>query len=126
MIKKFLLRWLVNFLGLWTAATLLTGIQYSEHIRVLVWAALIFSFVNALLKPLILVLSLPAIILTLGLFTLVINAAMLYVVTLLYHKFTITSFWTALAAVIIMWLVNYLLNDLLEVKVGVKAETKKS
>ena len=114
--KRFLLRWVVNFFGLWTAATLLTGIQYQEHVRVLVWAALILSFLNALIRPLIVFLSLPAIVLTLGLFTLVVNAFMLYLVTLFYHKFQITSFWAAVGAVIIMGLVNYLLNDLLEPK----------
>ncbi len=114
--KQFLLRWLVNFFGLWTAATLLTGINYNEHIRVLIWAALIFSLVNALLRPLVILLSLPAIVLTLGLFTLVINAFMLYLVTLFYHNFQLRSFWTAIGAVIIIWLVNYLLNDLLETK----------
>ena len=107
---------MVNFFGLWTAATLLTGIQYQEHLRVLVWAALILSLVNALIKPIIVVLSLPAIMLTLGVFTLIINAAMLYLVTLFYHRFQITSFWSALGAVIIIWVVNYLLNDLLEPK----------
>ena len=116
MIKQFLLRWLVNFFGLWTAATLLTGISYQEHLRVLVWAALIFSIVNAFIRPLIILLTLPAVVLTLGLFTFVINAMMLYLVTFFYHKFHISSFWQALAAVIIIWLVNYLLNDLLAPK----------
>lgn len=80
----------------------------------MIWAALIFSFVNALIRPLVILLTLPAIVLTLGLFTLVINAFMLYLVTFFYHRFQIASFWSALAAVIIIWLVNYLLNDLLE------------
>jgi putative membrane protein len=114
--KQFLLRWMVNFFGLWTAATLLDGIHYQEHLRVLVWAALIFSIVNALIRPLIILLTLPAIVITLGLFTLVINTFMLYLVTLFYHRFQIASFWSGLAAVIIIWLVNYLLNDLLEPK----------
>lgn len=114
MLKQFLLRWLINFLGLWTAATLFTGISYQEHIRVLVWAALFFSIVNALIRPLVVILTLPAIVLTLGLFTLVINAFMLYLVTLFYHRFEITSFWSAIGAVIIIWLINYLLTDLTE------------
>jgi putative membrane protein len=112
--RRFLLRWMVNFFGLWTAATLVTGISYQEHVRVLIWAALIFSIVNALIKPLIILLTLPAIVLTLGLFTFVINAAMLYLVTFFYSKFEIHSFGAALLAVIIIWIVNWLLNDLLE------------
>ena len=46
-LKQFLLRWLVNFFGLWTAATLLAGINYQENLPVLIWAALIFSIVVA-------------------------------------------------------------------------------
>ncbi len=113
MIRRFLLRWLVNFLGLWAAAALLSGIKYDDRIAVLIIAALVFSLVNALIRPIVLVLALPAIILTLGLFTLVVNGFMLYLVTLIYHKFTVTSFWSAIGAVMIVWLVNYLLNDLL-------------
>lgn len=111
LIKNFILRWLVNFLGLWAAATLLSGIDYSGRLRVLIWAALIFSIVNAVLRPLIVLLTLPAIVLTLGLFMLVINSFMLYMVTFLYPKFTITSVRSAIMAVIIIWGVNYLLDS---------------
>lgn len=114
MIRTFLLRWLINFLGLWTATTLLTGISYGNQMRVLIVAALIFSIVNALIRPLIIVLALPAILLTLGVFTLVINAFMLYLVTLLYPAFHVTSFWQAILGVMIVWVVNYLLTDVME------------
>ena len=96
------------------AANLVTGINYQEHTPVLIWAALIFSIVNALVRPLIILLTLPAIVITLGLFTFVVNAFMLYLVTFFYHKFHITSFRAAVFAVVIIWIVNYLLNDLLE------------
>jgi putative membrane protein len=112
MVKQFLLRWLVNFLGLWMAANLVSGISYGDKVRYLVLAALIFSIVNALIRPLVIILALPAIVLTLGLFTLVVNTLMLYLVTLLYPRFHVGSFWAALLAVIIIWLVNYFLNDL--------------
>lgn len=114
MIRRFVLRWLVNFLGLWAAASLLAGIGYQDKLRVLIIAALVFSIVNAFIRPLIIILSLPAIVLTLGLFTFIINALMLYLVELLYPKFHVASFGTAILAVIIVWIVNYLLNDLLE------------
>lgn len=109
--KNFILRWLVNFLGLWAAATLVSGIDYNGRLRVLIWAALIFSIVNVVLRPLVVLLTLPVIALTLGLFMLVINAFMLYMVTFLYPKFTITSMRSAILAVIIIWGVNYLLDD---------------
>lgn len=116
MIKNFLLRWLVNFLGLWVAANLVTGISYGDKARYLIVAALIFSIVNALIRPLVIILALPAIVLTLGLFTLVVNTLMLYLVSIFYHRFHVNSFWSGLVAVIIIWLVNYLLNDLTKPK----------
>lgn len=117
MIRKFILRVLVNFLGLWAAAELMTGsINYNDKLRVLVVAALLFSLVNAVIRPLVVLLSLPAIVLTLGLFTFVVNAFMLYLVTLVYPAFQLRSFWTAVVAAVIIWVVNYLLTDLLEAK----------
>ncbi len=117
MLRKFALRCLVNFLGLWAAAELMTGsINYNDKLGVLVIAALIFSVVNAVIRPLVVILSLPAIVLTLGLFTLVINAFMLYLVTKIYPSFHLRSFWTAVVATIVIWVVNYLLTELLEPK----------
>lgn len=117
MLRKFALRVLVNFLGLWAAAELMAGnIGYQDKLRVLVIAALIFSIVNAVIRPLVVILSLPAIVLTLGLFTLVINAFMLYLVTKIYPPFQLRSFWTAVVATVIIWVVNYLLTELLEPK----------
>lgn len=114
MIRRFLLRWLINGLGLWAAASLLPGINYGEKAGVLIVAALIFSIVNAFIRPLIVVLALPAIVLTLGLFTFIINGFMLYLVTLLYPAFQVASFWQAVFAVVIIWIVNYLLTEVLE------------
>lgn len=114
MLRRFVLRWLVNFLGLWTAASLLQGITYQDQIPVLITAALIFSIVNAFIRPLVILLSLPAIVLSLGFFTFIINTFMLYLVQFFYPKFHIASFWSGLLAVFILWGVNYLLNDLLE------------
>ena len=117
MIRTFALRWLVNFLGLWAAAELMSGsIDYNNKLRVLIAAALIFSVVNAIIRPLVVLLSLPAIVLTLGLFTLIINAFMLFLVTKIYPSFHLRSFWTAIIATGIIWIVNYLLTELLEPK----------
>ena len=117
MIRRFILRWLVNFLGLWAAAELIgSRIDYGSKISVLVVAALVFSLVNAFIRPIIVMLSLPAIVLTLGLFTFIVNAFMLYLVTVFYNRFQLHSFWAAVGAAVIIWIVNYLLTDLLEPK----------
>ncbi len=107
MIKQFLLRWLGNGVGLWIAAQLIPGIGYGEKIRVIFVAALVFSIVNAVVRPIIVLLSLPAIVYTLGFFTLVINALMLFLVSIIYPRFQLDTFGAALLAVIIVWLVNY-------------------
>ena len=112
MLQAFLLRWFFNFVGLWAAAVLLSGVSYGEHVSVLVWASIIFSLVNAILRPLVIVLALPAIVLTLGLFTFVVNALMLYLVTVLYPAFQVRGFGQALLSVIIIWLVNFVLSSL--------------
>lgn len=114
MIRGFVLRWIINFLGLWLAASLLSGVEYGDKAGVLIVAALIFSIVNALLRPLIIILALPAIVITLGLFTFVVNGFMLWLTTLIYPAFHVTSFWQALLAVVIVWLVNYLLTEVME------------
>lgn len=113
--QQFLLRWVLNFFGLWAASYLLgNAIQYGDHVRVLIWAALVFSIVNAFVRPFIILLTLPAIVLTLGLFTLIVNALMLFIVTVVYPKFQIVNFRSAVLAVIIVWIVNYVLNTWLE------------
>lgn len=114
LVQQFLLRWVVNFFGLSLAAYLLGNAIQFTHLRVLIWAALVFSVVNALIRPFIILLTLPAIVLTLGLFTMVVNALMLFLVTVIYPKFQIVNFRSALLAVIIIWIVNYLLNTWLE------------
>ena len=122
MLRRFALRWLVNFLGLWAAAQLMSGsINYGSRPVTLVVAAFIFSIINTVVRPLIVFLSLPAILVTLGLFTFIVNAFMLFLVTKVYPSFQLRSFWTAIIAVVIVWIVNYLLNDLLEPKKHAKS-----
>lgn len=113
MIKHFLLRWAGNTLGLWLAGELISGVSYNNDLLVLVIAALIFSVVNAFIRPILVILSLPAIILTLGLFTLVINSFMLYLVMVLYPAFSVATFGSAILAVIIIWLVNFAASTLI-------------
>ncbi|MBI4101299.1 phage holin family protein [Candidatus Microgenomates bacterium] len=114
MLRVFLLRLLANSLGLWIASRLIPGVEHTGSWWVIIVAGLIFSVVNALIRPIIVVLSLPAIIVTLGLFTLIINSLMLYLVTVIYPRFTISTFTAALLTVIIVWLVNYATSALLE------------
>lgn len=99
----------MNGLGIWAAARLLSGVEYGQF-NDLVAAALIFSLINATIRPVIVILSLPAIVLTLGLFTLIVNALMVYLTSVFYAPFDVSNFSAAIFAAIIIGLVNYLLS----------------
>lgn len=115
MLKRILFSWLVNFVGLWVSAQLFVGhIQYDDRTAVLIIAALVFGIVNALIRPLVVLLSLPAIVLTLGIFTLFVNAGMLFVTSFFYPTFQIERWTTAIGTVIIIWLVNYLFSSFIK------------
>ncbi|MEI7818792.1 MAG: phage holin family protein [bacterium] len=113
MLKRILFAWMVNFIGLWVSAQLFSGIN-GDTVGVLIIAALIFGIVNALIRPLVVLLSLPAIVLTLGVFMLFVNAAMLYLTSYFYPRLQVTKLSSAIGAVIIIWLVNYLFSSLFQ------------
>lgn len=84
-----LLRLLINAVALWGAASFIDGIRYTGSATGLLWLALLFGVVNALIRPVLKFLSLPILILTLGLFTLVLNGAMLLITSALATRFDI-------------------------------------
>lgn len=114
MLKRFLIRWLVNGVGLWLAGELIAGVSYNDDYWVVLVAALIFSVVNAFIRPILIVLTLPVIILTLGLFTLFINTFILFLVTYLYPAFTVATFGAGVLTVIIIWVVNFAVETLVK------------
>lgn len=114
----FLLRWVLNSLGLWVAVRLLVGhgIEYdqSQGFVLFFWAGLMLSIVNVILKPIIIVLSLPAILLTLGLFTLIVNGFMVWIAAQLMGGALQITFWAAVLAGMIVSLINYAMTSLLD------------
>jgi putative membrane protein len=111
------LRWLVCGLGLWIAAGLLgTGITYERNVSVIVVAGLVLAIVNTFIRPLVILLSLPAILLSLGLFMLVVNGLMVLLVSKLYSPLHITNLWAAIFAGAVIGLVNYLVTTIVERK----------
>jgi putative membrane protein len=103
----FLLRGLVAALGLWAATAMLDGITIDTP-TTLVLAGLLLGIVNAIVRPVALLLSLPALLVTLGLFLLVINAAMLGLVALMLSGFRIDGFWTAVGGSLIVSVVSWI------------------
>ena len=102
----FLLRALIASLGLWAAEYVLDGLTIDDAMT-LVLAGLLLGVVNAIVRPFVLLLSLPALLVTLGLFLLVINAAMLGLVALMLRGFHIDGFWTAIGGSLIVSLVSW-------------------
>jgi len=103
----FLLRALVGALGLWLASRLVRGIWF-DGTGPLLLATLLLGFVNAVVRPVLIFLTLPITILTLGLFLLVVNAATFGLVAWLVPGFHVAGFWPALAGAIITGVVGWL------------------
>jgi putative membrane protein len=112
--RHLLLRWIINAIALAVAATFVSGIHVDGGWLVLALVALIFGLVNALIRPVVALLTCPLIILTLGLFTLVINAAMLlfasWIAGLLGIGFTVDGFWPAFWGGLVISIVSFVLS----------------
>ena len=114
---RFLIRWLVCSLGLWIAAGLLgSSISYNSEFHVIVIAGLVLAIINTIIKPIVVILSLPAILISLGLFMIVINGFMIFLVSKLYTPLHVTNFWAAIFAGVVIGFVNYLVTTILEEK----------
>ncbi len=115
----FLLRWLLNSFGLWLAVRLFgTGYDIGAidaGAGVFLLAGLIFSIVNSILRPIVIVLSLPAILLTLGLFTFIVNGLMVYISLLLTPGLQM-KFWHSVLTGIILSLINYIVSSAVELR----------
>ena len=116
---SFLIRWLLNSFGLWISVRLFgTGFDpatIDAGFWVFILAGLIFSIVNSVLRPIVIVLSLPAILLTLGLFTFIVNGLMVYISLMIAPVLDMT-FWYSVIAGIILSLINYIVSSALELR----------
>jgi putative membrane protein len=109
-VARILVRFACNAVALYVAAWLLDGITYGDQWWTLLIAAAVFTVVNMWLKPVLQVLSIPFIIVTLGLFLFLINILMLYVTDWLVPDFEIRSFGAGALAAIIVSVVNWVLQ----------------
>lgn len=113
----FLLRWVANSFGLWLASRLLSGsfTDTDATAATFLLAGLVLSLLNTILRPIIVVLSLPAIVLTLGLFTLVVNGIIVYITLKLVPGMDI-SFVGSIITGLLISLINYAISGILEIK----------
>ena len=102
----FLLRAAIAALGLWVASEILDGLVFESPAKLIV-AALMLGVVNAFVRPLAFILTLPLTVLTLGFFLLVLNAGMVALVAWIVPGFEISGFWTAVGASLVVSLVSW-------------------
>ncbi len=120
--NKFIMRWVINAIALYAAVMLVPGIQVrtnlSEQWMAIVLLALVFGLLNAMLRPLLLLLTCPLIILTLGLGTLLINTLLFYLTGWIGTQFgwglSISGFWAAFFGALVVSIVSIVLNLILK------------
>lgn len=110
MLESLGVRWAFNVAALFVAAWILPGISYGNDWWSLLIAAIVFTLANAFVKPVLAVLSIPFIVVTLGIFYFLINVLMLYLTDWLVSDFQIDTFWWAVLGAIIVSLVNGILH----------------
>lgn len=113
----FIIRWMLISFGLWVASRLLGSSFHDTDATTgtFLIAGLLLSLVNSILKPVIVVLSLPAILLTLGLFMLIVNGLMVYLALMLVPGLEVT-FWGAVLTGMIISLINYVITGIMDYK----------
>ena len=111
-----MVRWAVSSLGIWLASALLGSdkISFGNHVGVVIIAGLVLAIINTLLKPLVVFLSLPAVLLSLGIFMVVINGFMVSVAAKLYHPLQVANFGVAIVAGIVIGLTNFLVTAIID------------
>src|SRR5215471_6731363 len=109
MLERLAVRWAFNVAALFIAAWLLSGFSYGNDWWSLLIAAIVFTLVNAFVKPILAILSIPFIIVTLGIFYFLINVGMLYLTDWVVPDFELRTFWWAALAAIIVSIVNWVM-----------------
>ena len=111
-LREFLAHWGVTALALWLTSFIFHGISFSNKKSLLI-SALLLGFVNAVIRPVVIILTIPLTLITFGLFLLVINAVMMMLVSALVPGFRISGFWTAFFASIVVTLISIFVGMLI-------------
>ena len=112
MIGRLIATLVVNVVAIWVAAAIFDGIRYDD-LATLAVTGVVLGIVNLLVRPIVTLLTLPFVVITLGLWLIVVNAIMLMLTNWLVDGFSVDGFWTALWAAIVIGLVNWILGTML-------------
>ncbi len=110
--RGFIIRVLIVAAGLWAASKLVSGVTINDGWS-LIWAALVLGIINAIVRPVVILLTLPLTLLTLGLFLIIINAGMLSLTAWLLDGMTVSGFWPAVFGAIIVSITGILASWLI-------------
>jgi putative membrane protein len=113
-VPELLARFVGNLAALWVASEVFDQLTYGDSFWVLVLAALVFTIVNWIVKPVVAILSIPLIIVTLGVAYFFVNVLMLLVTDWVVPDFEAGGFWTVVGATVVIWLVNLVIGAFLE------------
>jgi len=116
----FILAWVANIVALAVADWIFSGVSINGWAAFLIGGA-VLGIANTIIKPILTLLTLPLVIVTLGLFLFVINVAMLALAEWIAPDFSIDGFWTYIGATIVVWFVNYVLHGLFGLRQGSKS-----
>ncbi len=115
---KFFLRWVINVIGIYLAVLIIPGIDFAGNWTGFLWLALIMGLLNALVRPLLTLLTCPLIVLTLGLFTLLINTLIFWLTTTIGQTvglgLSVDGFWSAFLGGLVVTAVSVVLTLILK------------
>lgn len=100
-----IVKWLITALAIFLVGNFLPGIHVSDYVTAL-WVALTLGILNIIIRPILLLLTLPINLLTLGLFTFVLNGFMFWLATKVVHGFTVDTFWYAMLGAILVSVIS--------------------
>jgi putative membrane protein len=112
-VMGFLIRWGINAVALYLTTLLVPGVRVPD-VGSAILAALVLGIVNAVIRPVVLLLTLPLTILTLGVFTFVVNAFMLYIVAVVTHRLVLDSALSAFIGAIVLSVISFILSHLVK------------
>jgi putative membrane protein len=118
-VRDFLIKWIVNIAALFIVIHLAAGVSANSWESIIV-AAFILGLLNVFVKPFITLFTLPFTILTLGLFTLIINASLFFLSSKFVKGFEVINFWSAFWAALLFSIISSILNFIITPKVGIK------
>ncbi|MCX5667807.1 MAG: phage holin family protein [Candidatus Omnitrophica bacterium] len=116
---KFLIKWFVNIIALLVVIHVIAGVSI-DNIQTVFVAALILGFLNSVLRPVILILTLPLTIFTFGFFTLIINGFLFYLAAKFVKGFVVAGFWNAFWAALLFSIISSLLSFMLTPKIDIR------